>query len=97
MSVEHYSNDKDRGKLMYAVENLSQCYFFTTNPTRTGLGYNLWCAVRGGPEQRHGLHNNCWKRTEGANNAYRSVCGSCRFYLSRFILCVHIFGIKGTS
>jgi len=61
---------------MYAVENLSQCYFVTTNPTGTGLGYNLWSAVRDGREQRHGLHNSCWKRTEGTNNAYRPLCGS---------------------
>jgi len=41
MSVEHCWNDKGRGKLMYAVQNLSQCYFFYHESDRDWFGLQL--------------------------------------------------------
>ena len=57
VSMEHFWNNMDRGKLRCLEENLT-CHFFTTKPTWTAWE-QTWVFVVGGqclPDPWHGLH-----------------------------------------
>jgi len=56
-SKEHWWNDTDRGKGKYLEKDLPQCYFFTTDPTWTGLGLNPgFSRGKGGAAANHLSH-----------------------------------------
>jgi len=58
MSTEHCLKNTYRGKLKYWKINLSIVTLFITNPTWTGLGFNLGCCTE--KLAQYSIAQCCW-------------------------------------